>query len=818
MASVHTNTYGGRTITLEVYEESWSIETNSSVVRWTLRSGTSSTYHSVYQITAWVGGTDDAHKVYGPKTADWSSRAFPCKDGSTTGTITVQHNNDGTASPVTFRLRGSVYNNNPQNYDGSIDLTNIPRYASCSQSLSDANENDMTINWSSDSTIDHVWYSIDNGANWTDVGAVWTNQGTYVIYNLNANTTYNIKTRVRRADSQLTTDSAVAGWTTLAYPYISGLGATSLTIGNNQTLYLYNPKGRQITVYMKKDGYDGNQIFSQTITNNSNTPFTFTPNASTMYNLIPNSRSANCVYYVVYGSNRSGTANGNFVVNENNNRPSISSFTTNDNNSTYSLTNDHSKIVLNATNMSLTINGSGQNGASISGISVNNTALTVSNNSGTYTLNKPPSATFNVVLTDSRGIQTNTNITLQNYVAYFEPILNTNAVRNQPTDGILNLSGNGSFYNGSFGVETNTLDVQYTVTEQSTGTVLETGYMSLTPSGNDFTLQDLQVSNADYQKQYVVSFNAIDKLNTIPKNIPIPKGQPVYWWNGEKFVVIEDFEVKGNTTLNGDFDFKPCWAGSEKRIYWKEDGYGDQFAIKPDFIGGDDDNKLKIQGAVGGSGTYPNLYDLVKISGKSGNVDILGKLFAGNFDASNYWGDHTYERWVNNNGSYDQEFASWGTYCKLAKDDGYHAIVMIGNYPVKGRRIAINSNVDGGSTWSGWTFIEQQDDTLFQHLTMETGFADGWNTGLHVRRKNGIVNVIGYIQTTAQTSWGKRITTLPSWATPTLELDFICRTTWNEVMKIAIQPNGEVGTLNLNTGSDLPANEYIYLCATYIVD
>ena len=127
MASVHTNTYGGRTITLEVVEESWSIETNTSVVRWTLTSGTSSTYHSVYDITAWVGGTDSSNKVYGPKTADWSSRAFPCKNGSVTGTVTIQHNADGTASPVPFRLRGSVYNNNPQNYDGSIELTTIPR-------------------------------------------------------------------------------------------------------------------------------------------------------------------------------------------------------------------------------------------------------------------------------------------------------------------------------------------------------------------------------------------------------------------------------------------------------------------------------------------------------------------------------------------------------------------------------------------------------------------------------------------------------------------------------------------------------------------
>ena len=126
-ASVHTNTYGGRTITLTVSEISTSIDNNTSTIQWTLTSGTSSTYHSVYDITAWVGGTASSNKVYGPKTADWSSRAFPCKDGSTSGTLTIQHNADGTASPVPFRLRGSVFNNNPQNYDGSIDLTTIPR-------------------------------------------------------------------------------------------------------------------------------------------------------------------------------------------------------------------------------------------------------------------------------------------------------------------------------------------------------------------------------------------------------------------------------------------------------------------------------------------------------------------------------------------------------------------------------------------------------------------------------------------------------------------------------------------------------------------
>lgn len=62
------------------------------------------------------------------------------------------------------------------------------------------------------------------------------------------------------------------------------------------------------------------------------------------------------------------------------------------------------------------------------------------------------------------------------------------------------------------------------------------------------------------------------------------------------------------------------------RIYWNEQGWGDQFAIWPQFSGGDDSNYLAIQGAVGGAGTSPSLYNLVTISGKSGNVWIKGAL------------------------------------------------------------------------------------------------------------------------------------------------------------------------------------------------
>lgn len=87
----------------------------------------------------------------------------------------------------------------------------LPRYATCSQSLNSKTSSSIKMNWSSDSTIDYVWYSIDNGSNWVAVGSVNASSGSYNVTGLSANTSYNIKTRVRRKDSQLTTDSSVLG-------------------------------------------------------------------------------------------------------------------------------------------------------------------------------------------------------------------------------------------------------------------------------------------------------------------------------------------------------------------------------------------------------------------------------------------------------------------------------------------------------------------------------------------------------------------------------------------------------------------------------
>ena len=145
MASVQTSSYDGRYLKLTVYEESYSIANNTSTVRWTLESiGGAVNYYTIYNWGVWVNG----QTIYGSQTTAWNSYAFPAATGSTTGTITVNHNADGTAGNVSFQLNGSVYNNRTNSYTGSISLTRIPRQANLTSAPDFNDEANPTINYS----------------------------------------------------------------------------------------------------------------------------------------------------------------------------------------------------------------------------------------------------------------------------------------------------------------------------------------------------------------------------------------------------------------------------------------------------------------------------------------------------------------------------------------------------------------------------------------------------------------------------------------------------------------------------------------------
>lgn len=168
-------------------------------------------------------------------------------------TITVTHNNEGKYSEsksgsFTCTAGSSSYSLSSGSASVTVAPATIPRYATSNQSLNSKTSTSITMNWSSDNTVDYIWYSKDNGANWTGVDVIDGTNGTYTISGLSANTTYNIKTRVRRKDSQLPTDSSTLAvtthQTTIASIFVSSKTETEITVNSSANVSVSSTRYR----------------------------------------------------------------------------------------------------------------------------------------------------------------------------------------------------------------------------------------------------------------------------------------------------------------------------------------------------------------------------------------------------------------------------------------------------------------------------------------------------------------------------------------------------------------------------------------------
>lgn len=187
-------------------------------------------------------GTDWSVTIDGTKTtgnSTWDTRNTTAWQLIGTASKTVTHNSDGSknisiaATHTGNSASGSSQMGNASG-SGSIKLTDIPRYATCIESLASKTSTSLTMNWSSDSIIDYLWYSINGGTSWKAVGSVNSSSGRYTISGLSPETTYSVTTRVRRKDSGLTTNSSTKDYTTYAktVPKITLLkkGINSITV------------------------------------------------------------------------------------------------------------------------------------------------------------------------------------------------------------------------------------------------------------------------------------------------------------------------------------------------------------------------------------------------------------------------------------------------------------------------------------------------------------------------------------------------------------------------------------------------------------
>ena len=221
-------------------------------------------YYNNVRVKLYLNGSD----IY---TKDCKSSSKGWSIDWDAGWHTVSNKTSGT-TPFYFTVK-DTQNSGWCNYtSGTYQLDVAPAYTSITGfSVSALSETSVRFNWSAANTVDYVWYSTNNGSSWTGVDVADGTSGSFDVGGLSANTGYNFKIRVRRKDSQLTTDSGSYYAATYAYPYLTSV--PEFTVGNSLTIGIYNPLGRSCTISVIGDNgieYTGGTITSTSISGFNN--------------------------------------------------------------------------------------------------------------------------------------------------------------------------------------------------------------------------------------------------------------------------------------------------------------------------------------------------------------------------------------------------------------------------------------------------------------------------------------------------------------------------------------------------------------------
>ena len=202
---------------------------------------------------------------------------------------------------------------------------------------------------------------------------------------------------------------------------------------------------------------------------------------------------------------------------------------------------------------------------------------------------------FDFRLVDSRGNEARTteHYTVVDYIKLTCEIDN----KTPTTDGILNTSIYGNYFNGSFGAVNNTLTIQYRY-KVNDGAFSDWITLTPTTSSGEYNA-DISLTGLDYKNTYTIEAKAADKLATATASRAL-KSIPVYDWSGEDFNINVPLHMANEAVLSR--------ADSGKMMYIRPSGSDNttgQTVFNPN-------------GSVGISGTLT-----------AANIKSLGDLYLG---------------------------------------------------------------------------------------------------------------------------------------------------------------------------------------------
>lgn len=638
---------------------------NFSTIDWSITVGGSATYWCDTGPTSlWIG----SERVYYLDRVSWSYGAFPAKPGTQTGKTKVYHNTDGSVSNLTISLTSAI-NTGAANSDtvtATLTMSSIARYFSSTPTITstETTETSIKYNWKTSETCSQivVKYKKATDSSYTthSTTTVSATSGSFTISNLSPGTQYNIYITAKRSDSGLTSDSKVDSPTMYSWPYVKSVSTSQLTIGNSQTLTIYNPRGHTLEVYMKQDSADASSsLYSKTgITNvkGENATYTFTPTATTLYNSIPSSKVGNAVYFCKSsGGGRQNTKTGTYTI-TGNEVPSMPSnmFTFSEGNSTVSGIKPGGFVQLLSIVNGLvnafptTTNGAGSIAsctATLGGVTYNvtgkNQVLEWKN------LNISGSQVVDIVATDSRGLTNNTTLRVE-YLEYRYPSLSATAVRVNNYGTSVTLS---TTYTVSTVNSTNQAKISYSGASKSGYTLgSSSAYGGIGTSGQGTVTASL--TGIDNNSSYTFSFTLTDKYGqTATASANLSRGVPIMFVDSAVLGVgVNTFPSVAGLDVNGPVKSNNTVTGTK--------GY---FTETYREIGGGNTNNYpwrRIATVTAGTGSWTDKDCLIEIRHKyNGGAYGKAKIGLRTNNATNSEAAHSSIVWLERHGLSEDSLA-----------------------------------------------------------------------------------------------------------------------------------------------------------------
>ena len=441
------------------------------------------------------------------------------------GTYTIS----GLANETTYQILTRLRRTDSQyKADSTVLTVTTYGYPTVSQTLSTKTETTIRIDWSSDNTCDALWYSTDGGTNWTQIGGTFSaKSGTYVITGLSANTSYSVKTRLRRKDSQLTKDSSAISVKTYDYPHVTN--APNFTIGNSVKITLYNPLSRSCSVTIT--AVDSSTKSAGTVSGTTLEGLNTAAWKTFFYDSIPSATSGTYSVTVTYSGHSEQAAGGTYSINTTDSKPTITGLTYQDTNgTTTTVTQNNQKIVQTLSTVQYTASGlSAKNSASIASVKVtvngstyNMTVSGTSATGGNASIDSASNVTATATITDSRGLTATKSVTVQ-MLSWSLPsgIITLHRLSNFYTESYLKVDAVYSSVNSK-----NTISISYTGTAKP-----RTG--KVTPAGVSGTLTDnvqttLQLDN-EFDWNFTITL--VDKFGTTTYTRVLARGTPIIFFD-----------------------------------------------------------------------------------------------------------------------------------------------------------------------------------------------------------------------------------------------------------------------------------------------